>query len=185
MRIASLKIEQTIYFSPPATDKNCPGDILLFPDCITELCPEESCRAICNRSRFVLVLPVTIPQEIAMFHDQLILCRDCQSEFTFCAGEQEYFATKSLSNQPKRCPNCRVEARVRRSGKTNVITHSVCATCGTETKVPFHPRGHKPIFCIACLAVERNKGRAEQARVPANLNNTCVLQTEVYSVQVG
>ncbi|MBU1499699.1 zinc-ribbon domain-containing protein [Patescibacteria group bacterium] len=38
--------------------------------------------------------------------DKIIKCRDCDQEFAFTAGEQEFFAAKKL-NQPSRCLICR------------------------------------------------------------------------------
>ena len=48
------------------------------------------------------------------FKDQTIACADCNSNFIFSAGEQEFFQEKGLSNAPKRCPQCR-KAKKQRS----------------------------------------------------------------------
>lgn len=44
------------------------------------------------------------------FQDKTIKCVDCGQEFTFTAGEQEFYASKGFTNEPKRCKACR-EAR--------------------------------------------------------------------------
>lgn len=36
--------------------------------------------------------------------DKNIACRDCGGEFTFTAGEQEFYAQKGFTNEPTRCP---------------------------------------------------------------------------------
>src|SRR2546423_13372390 len=41
------------------------------------------------------------------FTDQNLYCRDCNQEFVFTAGEQEFFASRGLVNAPSRCPSCR------------------------------------------------------------------------------
>ena len=41
------------------------------------------------------------------FDDKSIQCSDCGTTFTFSAGEQEFFASKGFTNEPKRCPQCR------------------------------------------------------------------------------
>ena len=41
------------------------------------------------------------------FQDKSIQCSDCGTIFTFSAREQEFFASKGLTNEPKRCPQCR------------------------------------------------------------------------------
>src|SRR5437588_11933530 len=43
--------------------------------------------------------------------DQVLYCRDCNQEFTFTAGEQEFFASRALTNAPTRCPACRDAAK--------------------------------------------------------------------------
>src|SRR2546429_8080664 len=39
--------------------------------------------------------------------DQTLVCRDCNEEFVFTAGEQEFYASHRLTNTPSRCPSCR------------------------------------------------------------------------------
>ena len=33
-----------------------------------------------------------------MFEDKVLICRDCGREFTFTAGEQEFYAEKGFQN---------------------------------------------------------------------------------------
>jgi hypothetical protein len=49
------------------------------------------------------------------FEDKSIRCADCGTTFTFTAGEQDFFATKGFTNEPKRCPQCR-RAKKQQSG---------------------------------------------------------------------
>ena len=39
-----------------------------------------------------------------MYEDEKLVCEDCGKEFTFTAGEQEFYAEKGLVNKPKSCP---------------------------------------------------------------------------------
>ncbi len=39
--------------------------------------------------------------------DQTLNCVDCGQEFTWSAGEQEFFREKGFANPPKRCKQCR------------------------------------------------------------------------------
>ena len=39
--------------------------------------------------------------------DKTLICQDCGAEFIFTAGEQEFYAEKQFTNEPKRCPDCR------------------------------------------------------------------------------
>ncbi len=52
------------------------------------------------------------------YSDKSILCPDCGTTFTFTSGEQEFFATKGYTNEPKRCQGCR-KAKKQQSGNSN------------------------------------------------------------------
>ncbi|HEY5523807.1 MAG TPA: zinc-ribbon domain containing protein [Clostridium sp.] len=47
--------------------------------------------------------------------DKILICQDCQEEFVFTVGEQEFFEEKEFS-EPKRCPACR---RARKEERNN------------------------------------------------------------------
>ena len=40
------------------------------------------------------------------YKDKTMTCKDCGKEFTFTAGEQEFYAQNQF-NEPKRCKACR------------------------------------------------------------------------------
>jgi CxxC-x17-CxxC domain-containing protein len=42
-------------------------------------------------------------------------CADCGQEFTFTAGEQEFYAQRGFTESPKRCPSCRQIRKAQRS----------------------------------------------------------------------
>ena len=95
------------------------------------------------------------------YRDRILTCRDCGQEFTFTAGEQEFFATKGLTNAPSRCPECR---KARRSGSSSNSRprsgsgeqyDAVCASCGKATTVPFMPREDRPVYCSDCFQEQR------------------------------
>ena len=48
-----------------------------------------------------------------MFQDKTITCRDCGREFVFTSGEQQFYQSRGLMNEPGRCPECRA---ARKSG---------------------------------------------------------------------
>ena len=86
--------------------------------------------------------------------DKTLECAECGSSFTFTTGEQEFFASKGYTNEPKRCPNCR-DARKSQQGfrsEPREMHPAVCAQCGTDTMVPFRPRGDKPVYCSDCFS---------------------------------
>lgn len=42
-----------------------------------------------------------------------------------------------------------------REGRT--LYNATCAQCGAETKVPFIPRGDRPVYCRACYNARRGR----------------------------
>lgn len=98
------------------------------------------------------------------FEDKSLVCSDCGVTFTFGAGEQEFFATKGYTNEPKRCTTCR-SARKESQGNTSGSSYgygnganrpvrqmfpAVCAQCGKSTEVPFEPSNGRPVYCRDC-----------------------------------
>ena len=93
------------------------------------------------------------------FVDKSIQCSDCGTTFTFSVEEQELFASKGYTNEPKRCPSCRQARKMGRSGYGDYGYTSrremypvVCAECGKETEVPFQPREGRPVYCSECYS---------------------------------
>ena len=88
------------------------------------------------------------------FEDKTLVCRDCSSEFLFTAGEQEFYESRGLQNEPGRCASCR-SARRRDRGFDDrgprQMYSAVCASCGGEAEVPFEPRPERPVYCNACF----------------------------------
>ena len=92
------------------------------------------------------------------FVDKSLQCSDCGADFTFSAEEQELFATRGYTNEPKRCPSCRQAKRTQRSSfggfggsrSSRQMFSAVCADCGTETQVPFEPRDGRAVYCSRC-----------------------------------
>jgi hypothetical protein len=39
--------------------------------------------------------------------DKTLVCRDCNEEFIFSVGEQEFYKEKGFDNEPVRCSTCR------------------------------------------------------------------------------
>ena len=94
------------------------------------------------------------------FTDKELQCSDCGATFTFTAEEQEFYAGKGYTNEPKRCPGCRGARRAQRSSfggfgaytPNRQMYPAVCAECGKECEVPFEPRGDKPVYCSGCYS---------------------------------
>src|SRR5260370_31108421 len=95
------------------------------------------------------------------YQDRTLTCRDCGQDFTFTVGEQEFYASRGLTNLPGRCPECRA---ARRSGGGSGQSYSArpraeqfattCASCGKPTTVPFLPPEGRPGYCSDCFRLQ-------------------------------
>ena len=93
-------------------------------------------------------------------------CRDCSEEFIFSAGEQTFFASKGLVNDPQRCPSCRAAAkRARTVGGPREFHAAVCGACGGQAIVQGGGKVGEAIFeaslGVVGLRNVRNKLQAE------------------------
>ena len=99
-----------------------------------------------------------------VFQDRTLTCRDCASEFVFSSGEQTFFSSKGLLNDPQRCPSCRAVAkRARTVGGPREFHAAICGSCGGQAVVPFAPRNDRPVYCSTCF----DKVRAGTIQAPA------------------
>ena len=104
-----------------------------------------------------------------MYTDKTLSCRDCNQDFVFTTGEQEFFASKGFTNEPSRCPECRAQRKgSQQGGYSNAGSYSggggyreremfsaTCSQCGKEARVPFQPRADRPVYCSDCFATQR------------------------------
>jgi CxxC-x17-CxxC domain-containing protein len=94
-------------------------------------------------------------------NDKVLICVDCEQEFIFTAGEQQFFSDKGLRNEPKRCKQCkqkkndRIAANMQLYGqpfqRERVEVTVRCALCAIETTVPFRPTQGRPVYCRDCF----------------------------------
>ena len=84
------------------------------------------------------------------FQDKTLLCRDCNNEFVWTAGEQEFFASKGFNNPPSRCVDCRKKFKEEKKQGT-VTTTITCKDCGNKGDVPFKPINPDDILCADCF----------------------------------
>ena len=97
------------------------------------------------------------------YTDRELNCLDCNTTFTFSSDDQSFHADKGYSD-PKRCPNCRKEARNNRNNRgggggggfgrdrgPRELFSIECSDCNKEAKVPFKPSGDRPVYCSDCF----------------------------------
>jgi CxxC-x17-CxxC domain-containing protein len=114
------------------------------------------------------------------FEDKTIVCVDCGTEFPFTADEQQRFADRGFTNEPKRCKTCRDARKAeqgggrpprsggggggyggggggggRSFGGPRQMFPATCASCGKQTEVPFKPSGSRPVYCRDCFNAQR------------------------------
>jgi CxxC-x17-CxxC domain-containing protein len=117
------------------------------------------------------------------YADKNLTCRDCGQAFVFTTGEQEFHASKGFHNDPSRCQDCRATRKAARgessggyssggyssggyssggygSGsygrRDREMFSTTCSECGNEARVPFQPRGDKPVYCSDCFSKQRS-----------------------------
>ena len=121
------------------------------------------------------------------FQDQLLVCADCGTQFTFTAREQAFYKERGFIS-PRRCKTCREKRKsagmgVPLPGGTAAAPAAqpgvtvatpvpappgaqpgrqyykvVCAACGVETTVPFKPDPNRPAYCRKCYVSRRKSG---------------------------
>jgi CxxC-x17-CxxC domain-containing protein len=102
--------------------------------------------------------------------DRSLTCVDCGVEFIHSAADQEYYAAKGFTSEPKRCSSCRAYRRATRDGGGDAYAAggprgyertedrgareffaAICTSCGNQAQVPFRPRMDKPVYCSDCF----------------------------------
>lgn len=110
------------------------------------------------------------------FQDRTLQCIECRQDFTFTAGEQEFYERKGFKEIPKRCKPCREARKTRRGDDGGVMSagsvssvdsaarapremfDAVCASCGAQARVPFRPAAGRPVYCRDCYASRQHQG---------------------------
>jgi CxxC-x17-CxxC domain-containing protein len=123
------------------------------------------------------------------YQDKVLTCADCGTQFVFTANEQAFYAERGFTNEPKRCGPCRQNRKASRGngggyssnggdayssgggyssggyGGGQREMHTVtCSACGGEAKVPFVPRGDRPVYCSDCFSQQRGGGGGGYSR---------------------
>jgi CxxC-x17-CxxC domain-containing protein len=107
---------------------------------------------------------------LVTYADRTITCVDCGVEFIHSAADQEYYAQKGFSSDPKRCASCRASRRASRDAGYDVRDIGgprgyergddrvareyfavICSSCGNQAQVPFKPRMDRPVYCSDCF----------------------------------
>jgi CxxC-x17-CxxC domain-containing protein len=126
------------------------------------------------------------------YADKTLTCRDCGQAFTFTTGEQDFYASRGFTNEPTRCADCRAARKASRGdsggysggsystdggyssggggyssgggggyGRREMFT-ATCSSCGNEARVPFQPRGDKPVYCSDCFSKQGGGSRSSR-----------------------
>jgi CxxC-x17-CxxC domain-containing protein len=122
------------------------------------------------------------------YQDKVLTCQDCGTQFVFTANEQAFYAERGFSNEPKRCGPCRQSRKASRGsagyggnagdgyssggysggyasqGGQRELHTVTCSSCGGEARVPFVPRGDRPVYCSDCFNQQRGGGYSRAGR---------------------
>ena len=113
-----------------------------------------------------------------LYTDRTLTCTDCNAQFTFTSGEQDFHAQKGFTNDPGRCPACRDARKAQRGsgsdrgtggGQSNQrggygrsedrpkreMFKATCSDCGGVAELPFQPSGDRPVYCRDCFSKHR------------------------------
>ena len=81
--------------------------------------------------------------------DKSLTCVECGAPFTFTSGEQEFFASRGYTNEPKRCPECRSARKNQQRGGTGAAAGSAAAP--PERCTPWYvPSAASIPWCPSC-----------------------------------
>ena len=91
------------------------------------------------------------------FHDKVLQCSDCGSDFVWTAGEQAFYADKHFTNEPKRCKACKAKRGPRQAqghgggggqSRERVEIRATCSACGKG----------RPVYCRECFQQRKTHG---------------------------
>ncbi|MEP6801646.1 MAG: CxxC-x17-CxxC domain-containing protein, partial [Acidobacteriota bacterium] len=72
------------------------------------------------------------------------------------ADDQEFYARKGFTNEPKRCKICRDKRKTSSGeGRERTFYDVTCDGCQKQTQVPFNPTNGKPVYCRECYSARR------------------------------
>jgi len=93
--------------------------------------------------------------------DKMLKCRDCNKDFTWTKGEQEFYQQKGFENPPSRCPDCRRNKKReggfggRGNNGPRQSFEIICSKCGKPGTVPFKPSQDREVLCRDCFGANR------------------------------
>lgn len=83
------------------------------------------------------------------FADQKLMYRDCQKNFIFTVGQQEFYHQKRLMHAPsRRASRKNIRTSFRNKSQPDIVI--TCSNRDIKTKVPFLPQNGRPIYCATC-----------------------------------
>jgi len=112
--------------------------------------------------------------DITAFLPKNIVCIECKRNFVFSEGKQGFFRSRGLSNEPRRCPHCRVLMRMRREGKpTDTVTETTALSAEKKQQYPFS-HVTKKRFCAQPVIKQKVFKEEQEHRVPTGLNQNYI-----------
>ena len=66
------------------------------------------------------------------FEEKILKCKDCGADFIFSTDEQEFYADRNYSGEPKRCKSCQDARKVNETTRDKEIKSITCEKCKTK-----------------------------------------------------
>ena len=109
-----------------------------------------------------------------------IECANCGAFFLYAPAERAFRREHGMT-RPELCPECRAERRANRHAQAvatfeqeraesrssyrgknlalpaNRMYNATCDQCGGPARVPFVPRGDRPVYCRDCFNARRGR----------------------------
>ena len=86
-----------------------------------------------------------------------LVCKACGVHFVFTQEEANVYALHGFVHAPMRCPACRGSAQALEAAvkPKKEMYEAICECCGKNTRIPFKPKGDKPVYCLDCFKAKR------------------------------
>ena len=110
------------------------------------------------------------------YADKTLSCVECGGEFVFTAGEQEFHQQKGFTNEPvaaqaaarRGVRSAMADPTVRtRVAAVEAVTAALRASSSPlpalpwqQARIPFQPRGDRPVYCSDCFRTQQAGGVA-------------------------
>ncbi len=92
-----------------------------------------------------------------MYEDKMITCEDCGGEFAHSAEDQERYAERGFTSDPKRCRECRAKRKARKQAEF-LVRGGPVLVCPPHAKHGHHGDQPLPLYVVEVTEVDPPAG---------------------------